>query len=110
MDESRERDRSGTPVGREPESPGLTRRQWILRLGEATALAGFSGAIPETLASPLTVPSKELPPGLYAPSGEHMAHVLLREDRFVTPPAGTETEYAAAATSPFEPVFFSREE
>ena len=98
----------------ETQPPGLTRRQWILRLGEAAVLAGFSGSASEELAAAYEPQSPgtaavltELPPGLYDPSGEHMAHVLLRDDRFVTPPAGSETEYAAAHPGTFEPVFFS---
>src|ERR1700689_4757852 len=89
----------------ETKPPGLTRRQWILRLGEAAVLAGFSGSASEELAAgyepqapgAAVVPTA-LPPGLYDPSGEHMAHALLRDDRFVTPPAGSETEYAVAHT------------
>lgn len=101
----------------EAKSAGLTRREWILRLGEAAVLAGFSGVAADGLTSPesLTVPdtasSIALPPGLYDPSGEHMAHVLFRDSRFITPPPGSETEYAVARTaSAFEPAFFSQED
>jgi Gluconate 2-dehydrogenase subunit 3 len=100
----------------EPETSALTRRQWILRLGEAAVLAGFSGRAaealmsPERLKAPETVASSTLPPGLYDPSGEHMAHVLFRDERFITPPPGSETEYAVAHAGVFEPAFFLPEE
>jgi len=47
----------------------LTRRVWILRLGGAAALTGFSG-------SGLDAAGGKLPPGLYEPSLEHLAHSL----------------------------------
>ena len=47
----------------------VTRRSWILRLGGATVLTGFSG----TLVAADKLP---LPPGLYEPSLDHLAHSL----------------------------------
>jgi hypothetical protein len=111
MSETEENDQpeSGGETGPMPQ--GLTRREWILRLGEAAVLAGFSGAASEALtAPPAAIDSKKLPPGLYDPSGERMAHVLQREGRFVTPPAGSETEYAAPYAARFAPAFFSEED
>ena len=52
----------------EPEE--LSRRLWLLRLGSGALLAGFSGIDPAE-ASAVT-----LPPGLYEPSIDHLAHVL----------------------------------
>ncbi|PYT26308.1 MAG: hypothetical protein DMG57_22215 [Acidobacteria bacterium] len=46
----------------------VTRRSWILRLGGATALTGFSGT--------LVAAEPPLPPGLYEPSLDHLAHSL----------------------------------
>jgi hypothetical protein len=102
---------------------GLTRRQWLLRLGEAAALAGFSGISSEDLraasvetstAADLqamsSTSSVALPPGLYDASADHLTHVLMREQRFVTPPPGSETEYAQPHPEPFVPEFFSAEE
>jgi len=102
---------------------GLTRREWLLRLGQATALAGFSGILPEhTSGAALPAASAQaqtasspaapaaLPPGLYDPSADHLTHVLMRQQRFVTPPPGSETEYAAPHPEPFSPIFFSAEE
>ncbi len=57
----------------------LTRRVWLLSLGGVTVLKGFSG----------------LPPGLYEPSLDHLAHMLA----VVKPETG-----------PFQPAFFSKDE
>jgi hypothetical protein len=102
---------------------GLTRREWLLRLGEAAVLAGFAGIPPEhASAASLPVPpvaqsqtgsspaAVALPPGLYDPSADHLTHVLMRDQRFVTPPPGSETEYAAPPPEPYTPAFFSADE
>lgn len=95
--------------------PDLTRRQWFLRLGEATVLAGFSGVAGEgsVLAgaqAQATEAAQALPPGLYAPSPEHMTHALFRDEPFVTPPPGSETEYVRPLQGPFTPAFFSEDD
>ena len=51
-----------------------------------------------------------LPPGLYDPSSDHMKHALFRDERFITPPPGSETEFAASHSRPFNPAFFSKED
>jgi hypothetical protein len=89
----------------------LTRREWLLRLGEAAVLAGFSGAAGERLEAfdPQTTAKKAqatLPPGLYEPSTAHMAHALTMDQRFITPPPGSETEYITPNQGAFEPAFF----
>jgi len=48
----------------------LTRRAWILRLRGVAALTGISGLVPGD-AKPT-----ELPPGLYKPSLDHLAHAI----------------------------------
>jgi hypothetical protein len=48
----------------------LTRRAWILRLGGATVLTGFSGSGLDA------AEGAKLPPGLYQPSLDHLAHAL----------------------------------
>lgn len=48
----------------------LSRRMWLLRLGSGALLAGCSG-----IDLPAADPVK-LPPGLYQPSIDHLAHVL----------------------------------
>ena len=117
MTESDKRKQADTAERGATQAEGLTRRQWILRLGEAAVLAGFSGAAAEALTNTqlptasATTGSAGLPPGLYESSGEHMAHVLFRDSRFIAPPPGSETEYAVAhAATGFEPAFFSRDE
>ncbi len=48
----------------------FTRRGWILRLGGAAALSGIRGTGLEAAEHP------QLPPGLYEPSLQHLAHSL----------------------------------
>jgi len=89
---------------RPPEADDLTRRKWILRLGEFVALAGVSGLVPDIVASlaehqgahPNTI---VLPPGLYDPSQEHLVHALSSAGANWTAPPGSETEYVPAAIS-----------
>ena len=92
----------------------LTRRQWILQLGEFIALAGVSGLVPEMGAS-LAQQAGEakavaLPPGLYRPSQDHLLHALSSGGKNWTPPAGSETEYAPPSSLPYQPQFFSLED
>lgn len=92
----------------------LTRRQWILRLGEFVALAGVSGLVPE-LGEALSQEAAEtnaitLPPGLYAPSQDHLVHALSSASKNWTPPVSSETEYALPSSVPYEPQFFSPED
>jgi hypothetical protein len=89
----------------------LTRRQWLLRLGEVGVLAGVSGLVPDVFGSVLDNEEKSLnlPPGLYEPSADAMVHALGNHG-LVIPPPGSETEYAMRNSSLFEPRFFSREE
>jgi hypothetical protein len=96
----------------------LTRREWLLKLGEAAVLLGFSDAAgdaeaPSTLAPALGLgaqESTELPRGLYEPSNDHLSHALLSDSRFHPIPPGSETDYACPRSEPFEPRFFSRQE
>jgi hypothetical protein len=97
------------------ETRALTRRQWLLRLGESVVLAGFSGVAGEASVvfdpqAQTEVELRSLPPGLYESSSEHMTHALFRDERFVDPPAGSETEYARPHSGPFKPTFFSADE
>jgi Gluconate 2-dehydrogenase subunit 3 len=93
----------------------LTRREWILRLGETVALTGFSGVVADpslSVPEPQSRPPKAagLPPGLYDPSNDHMSHALVSDQRFLPIPPGSETEYAIPYASPFVPRFFSKAE
>jgi hypothetical protein len=86
----------------------ITRRQWLLRLGETVALAGVSGLVPE---SPLRFFSNEppsLPPGLYEPSSDYLVRALGGHHP-AAPPAGSETDNVqAGASQPLQ--FFSAED
>ena len=91
----------------------LTRRQWILRLGEFAALAGVSGIVPEFAASlaaqqaEQTSAAVQLPPGLYDPSQEHLVHALSSGGQNWTPPSGSETEYARPSSTEYGPQLFA---
>jgi Gluconate 2-dehydrogenase subunit 3 len=90
----------------------LTRRAWLLRLGEFTALAGVAGLLPD-LAGPIALPVQNvgagLPPGLYDPSAEHLGHVLAARQAPLVP-RGAETDFAVPRRGPFQPLFFSHHE
>jgi hypothetical protein len=90
---------------------GITRREWLLRLGEFAALAGVSGVIPE---SSLVLLGQEnltaLPPGLYSPSSDGLVHAFGSPHQQFSPPPGSETDYAQPATTPYAPQFFSAQE
>jgi Gluconate 2-dehydrogenase subunit 3 len=99
------------------EKSGLTRREWMLRLGEAAVLVGVTGSLPEAQAKAAVPPrgilaseAKSLPPGLYEASSEHMAHALISDERFVKIPPGSETDYVRPHEGPYRPRFFSAEE
>lgn len=90
----------------------LTRREWLLRLGEITALAGVAGLAPEmatTLAAAEEQAAAALPVGLYEPSPKHLIHALAAHGAPAIPP-GSQTDYAQRPPGPFRPQFFSAEE
>ena len=90
----------------------LTRRAWLLRLGEFTVLAGVAGLAPD-LAGAMALTVQEapagLPPGLYEPSAEHLLHVLGARDAPLVP-RGAETDFAVPRRSASQPLFFSHRE
>jgi len=94
----------------------LSRRQWLLRLGEMVVLAGVSGLVPESAVALLRAgqdasrASAALPPGLYDASTEHLVHALSSGGKKWSPPLGTETDYVQPNSLPFRPQFFSVEE
>jgi Gluconate 2-dehydrogenase subunit 3 len=98
-------------MGDEPPKPAdavLTRRQWLLRLGEATALAGFRGELGGAWAEPPDqAKAGLLPPGLYEPSVEHLAHAFRSDGHFHYIPPGSETDYVPPRQGPFHPLFFT---
>ena len=99
-----------------PRAADLTRREWLLKLGEAAVLVGFSGAVEEghlLLAQPQDAQAPDasaLPPGLYAPSSDHLSHALSSDRLFHPAPPGSETDYAQPLPEPFKPRFFSEGE
>jgi hypothetical protein len=96
-----------------PESPDeISRRQWLLRLGEMIVLAGVSGIVPESAAAQISDEhaASAFPPGLYEPSSDHLVHMLQSGGKLFAPPPGSETEYAYPLSGPFHPQFFSEEE
>jgi hypothetical protein len=100
--------------GRAPDNSDddLTRRAWLLRVGEVTALAGVAGLVPDLAGGmSLTVQggTAGLPPGLYEPSGEHLSHVLGARDAPLVPRAA-ETEFAVPRQGRFQPLFLSHHE
>jgi hypothetical protein len=97
----------------EESADDLTRRQWILRLGELVALAGVSGLVPESASALLQAAQDTaitLPPGLYDASQEHLIHALSSAGKKWSPPPGSETDYVQASSLPFQPKFLSPEE
>lgn len=91
----------------------LTRREWMLRLGEAAALFGFTGSLPEVEAKAASALSllapevKTLPAGLYDSSSEHMAQALISDERFLKIPPGSETDYVRPREGAYTPQFFT---
>jgi hypothetical protein len=88
----------------------MTRRQWILRLGETVALAGVSGILPQT---PLRLFEAQqnyaaMPPGLYEPTPDDLVHALSSHHSF-NPPTGSETDYVQPGARS-TPQFFSAED
>lgn len=89
----------------------ITRRQWLLRLGEMAVLAGVSGIVPETPTFLFAAEPERsaLPPGLYLPSADDLVHALSSGHHLTAPPAGSETEYVLPGTVS-GPLFFSQHE
>ena len=91
-----------------PEDPGpeLSRREWLLRLGEGSALLGLS----DIDLARAQAQAAALPPGVWLPSYDHLSHALSSREPFVPVPPGSQTEYRQPPSQPFEPRFFSPEE
>ena len=90
----------------------LTRREWLLKLGEAAVLLGCSGQMLETTGHATQVPANavQFPPGLYEASNDHLSHALTADSPFVRIPPGSETDYVRPTNGPFQPQFFEPEE
>jgi hypothetical protein len=94
----------------------ISRREWLLKLGEAAFVFGFGGSAVEPgakVGAALSLAAQNLralPPGLYDPSSEHMAQVLTRDELYLKIPPGTETDYVRPRQGPFRPLFFDERE
>jgi Gluconate 2-dehydrogenase subunit 3 len=83
----------------------VTRREWLVRLGEGGALIALRGV---DLASAQTAANTAaLPAGVWLPSYDHIGHALANRDPFVAMPAGCEVEYRQPPPEPLQPRFFS---
>ena len=87
---------------------GLSRREWLLKLGSTIALAGFRG-IPDPPGQDFSS-AGPLPPGLFSPALDHLHHAMTSEGIFFPAPAGSETEYTRPRSGPFVPQALSPEE
>jgi hypothetical protein len=103
MDDNEKKIDEGNPA------VALTRREWLLSLGSAVVLSGLRGVPGEARQDPLAA-GAALPPGLYRPSLDHLAHALASEDPFLPIPLGTETEYLRPRPGPFISKAFAQEE
>ena len=102
-------DENTNKIDKEKPVLALTRREWLVSLGSAVVLSGFPGA-PGQAREELPAAGAALPPGLYQPSFDHLAHALASEDPFLPIPRGTETEYLRPRSGPFTPQAFAQEE
>ncbi len=104
------------PKSNSSQADELSRRQWLLRLGEMVVLAGVSGLVPESAAALLgagqggSPAAAALPPGLYDASPEHLVHALSSGSKKWSPPPGSEMDYVQPNSLPFQPQFFSMDE
>ncbi len=103
MDDEKNKIDEGKPGG------AITRREWLLTLGGAAVLAGFSGA-PGEAAAQSAAPAAALPPGVFLPSLDHLTHILTSDGPFHPIPPGAETEYVRPRSGPFVPQGFAQEE
>ena len=103
--------------GRRNLAGSLTRREWLLTLGEGAALLGFSGTVAQAALAEASDPltgqepvANNLPAGLYEPSPDHLTHVLAMNERFVATAHGSKTDFVQRGNGRFHPRFFTSEE
>src|SRR5690348_5753983 len=83
----------------------LSRRNWVMTIGQVAITLGFSGRVQaETKDTP------SLPSGLYLPSTDHLGHALMSSERFHPIPPGCPTDYIRPRNEPFTPLFLSASE
>jgi hypothetical protein len=78
-----------------------SRRDWTLSVVRTAVSMGLLGR--DALGNGI----EELPPGLYAPSTDHLGHALMEDGPFHIIPAGCPTDYVRPSAGPFEPRFFA---
>jgi len=95
----------------------LSRREWLLKLGETTALLGLAGTVGQEADATGSDPAGEdnrglnnLPPGLYEPSLDHLTHALRLNEGLVRIPAASQTDFVQPRTGVFHPRFFTSDE
>jgi hypothetical protein len=103
MDEAKKRNDNAEPI------VALTRREWLVSLGSTVVLSSFPVAPGQAQQNP-DAPGAALPPGIFQPSFDHLAHALTSEDPFLPIPPGTQTEYLRPRSGPFVPQAFAQEE
>jgi Gluconate 2-dehydrogenase subunit 3 len=86
----------------DPADSDVTRRDWFLKVGQTAVVIGLTdGLQAQQPGKPI------LPPGLYDPSSDHLAHALMSNTRFHPIPPGSPTDYVVPRSGPFVPQFFS---
>jgi len=87
----------------------LTRREWLLRMSSALVLSGLPVGYGLS-EQDLQAVSHTLPPGLFAPSLDHLSRALESEGPFLRVAADTETEFVRPRSGPFVPQAFAQKE
>ena len=91
----------------------LSRREWLIDVGKAAALAGIAGKAAPVEAegaaglTPGNAKPERLPPGLYRPLPAHLGGALESDSRFHPIPPGCPVDFIRPRSGPFEPQFFS---
>ena len=101
--------RDDTKFEQDQPSDGVSRREWLLNFGSAVILSGFAGMPGESQQTEHAI-ARELPPGLYTPSIDHVTHALNQDGLVLSVPPGAETEFVRPRSGPFIPQAFSSEE
>lgn len=98
------------------EKAGLSRREWLIDVGKAAALAGIAGKAGSLQADGFSAPASSesrpetLPAGLYRPASGHLGSALAGDSRFHPVPPGCPVDFIRPRTGPFEPQFFTPDE
>jgi hypothetical protein len=103
-------DNEKNKIGEGTRGGAITRRRWLLSLGSAVVLAGYSGAPGEGASQSAAPGSSTLPRGVFLPSLDHLTHALTSDNAFHPVPPGAETEYVLPRSGPFVPQAFTPEE